>query len=149
MDLPEFADRLHSIMTDMMRLFLRRQTNDLLKGAITLPQFIILEFLKRSGDTKMSDIASFVHVSTPAATGLVDRLVQGGYASRLLDTSDRRLVKIHITSKGSGAVKQVNDQRRQMIIDTFGRMDEKERSDYLRILTKMRDILRETKEDRS
>jgi len=142
----EFADKMNEIMPIVVKEFARRQINELYKGKITLPQFLILELLHREGESKMKDLAGFMKVSTAAMTGIVDRLVKYGYALRAYDTQDRRIIRIKLTSKGAVLVKKVNQQRRQMTINIFGKISEDERQDYLKILMRIRDILTQEKE---
>lgn len=144
--LSEFADRLNEIIPVIMKEFSQRQANELFKGAITLPQFVILNFLGRQGRSKMTDIAHFMNVTTAAMTGVVSRLVKSGYVRRTYDSRDRRIIFIKLTPKGTGLVKRVDCQRRQMIIDIFGRISGEERENYLNILTHIRDILTEQKQ---
>lgn len=144
--LSEFADKMHEIMPVIIREFARRQVNELYKGKITLPQFLILEFLHREGESKMTTLAHFMNVTTAAMTGIVERLVRGGYVIRVFDPKDRRIIKIRFTSKGSELVKKINQQRRRMIIKIFGRISQVEREDYLRILMHIKDILTQKKE---
>jgi hypothetical protein len=40
-------------------------------------------------------------------------------------------------------VKKINAQKRQMIIEIFGKISQEEREDYLRILMRIRQILNE------
>lgn len=136
-----FADRINDIMPIMIREFAKYQVNELSKGKITLPQFLILGFLEKSGEAKMSVLAHFMAVSTAAMTGTVDRLVKCGYVTRESEPQDRRVIKIKITLKGRELIKKINSQRRQVIIDIFGKISEGDRSDYLRVLTKIEEIL--------
>lgn len=145
LSLSEFADKMSEIMPWIIKEFARRQTNDLYKGKITLPQFLILDFLARENEPKMTALAHFMHVTTAAMTGIIDRLVRDGYVLRGHDSKDRRIVKIRLTAKGAELVKKVYKQRRQMIIDIFGRISEADRQDYLRILKQIKEVL--TKED--
>jgi len=141
MPIQEFADRINDIMPVMIKEFAKRQVNELSKGKITLPQVLILDFLEKSGEAKMSDLAHFMSVSTAAMTGTIDRLVNYEYVVRELEPKDRRVIKIKITSKGSDIIKKINCQRRQMIIDIFAKVSEHDRSDYLRVLTKIEEAL--------
>ena len=141
MSIQEFADRINNIIPIMIKEFSKYQVNELSKGKITLPQFLILGFLEKSGEAKMSDLAHFMSVSTAAMTGTVDRLVSYGYVIRELEPKDRRVIKIKIISKGSNIIKKINYQRRQMIIDIFAKVSEHDRSDYLRVLTKIEEAL--------
>ncbi len=136
-----FADRLATLLPQFIRLISRRQSNELYKGKITLPQFLVLEFLHREKEAIMSRIAGSMSVTTAATTGIVDRLVRDGYVSRENNVKDRRIVLIKLTSKGENLVDKVARQRRRMIMDTFGKLAEKERQAYLHILTKVYGIL--------
>lgn len=139
--LSEFADKLNDMMPVIMKEFARRQTNELYKGKITLPQFLVLEFLETDGEVKMKDIAQFMHVSTAAMTGIVDRLVREGYVVRAFDAVDRRIIKAKLTVRGSSIVKKINEQRRDMTIRIFEKISETDRNEYLKILRQIRDIL--------
>lgn len=139
--LTEFADRINELMPEMIREFTKRQTNELFKGTITLPQFLILTLLYKKEESRMTDVAHFLNVTTAAATGLVDRLVKYDYVRRVYEPKDRRIIKIKLTAKGTELVKKICEQRRQMIMEIFGKISQPEREDYLKILTRMHQIL--------
>ncbi len=48
----EFADKLNLLIPEIMRGFSKYQTNELFKGKITLPQFIILGSLAKQKELK-------------------------------------------------------------------------------------------------
>ncbi|MDD5679959.1 MAG: MarR family transcriptional regulator [Candidatus Omnitrophica bacterium] len=141
MPLSEFADRVGSIMSVLMRNFLKQQTDKFYQMKITIPQFAILNFLSTEGEHKMTDMAKFMNVSTAAVTGIIDRLTKSGYVTRKHDPDDRRIVRVKLTDKGIDLVKKSFHQRRQMIIDMFGKISQKEREDYLHILTHIKERL--------
>lgn len=141
----QFADQLQEIMPVIMRGLIKREEGGLLKGKITPAQFIILDFLAKRGESKMTDVAHFIGVTTAAMTGIVDRLVRDNYAVRVFDPKDRRIVKVRLTAKGIELVKRTRHQKRQMIIRIFNKIPEAERQDYLRILGHIRDILEKQK----
>lgn len=141
LSLVEFADNLNKIMPLIIKEFARRQVNELYKGKITLPQFLILNFLSQQGESRMTDMANFMGVTTAAMTGIVERLVKYGYVLRIFDPADRRIIKARLTSKGAELVRRINQERRKMIINIFGKISEAERSDYLRILLRIHDVL--------
>jgi len=138
----EFAEKLSEILPFIIRELSRRQSNELFRGKITLPQFITLDYLSRREDFSMNEIARFLHVSRAAATGVVDRLVRDAYCLRYGDPNDRRVIKIKITHKGKELVKRIIQQRKEMVIQIFGKISRQEREEYLRILSKIRDILK-------
>lgn len=145
--LPEFADKINEVFPVVIRHFLKKQSNELYKGRITLPQIVILDILHREGETRMTDLAHFMGVTTAAMTGLVDRLVRDGYVERVSDPADRRIIKIKTTNRGGMLIKKITQQKRQMIIDMFGKLSQQERQDYLRIILRLRDVLTGGQED--
>lgn len=143
MTVSEFADKVGGIMSVVMRAYLKKQNSKFYQTKVTIPQFAILNFLNTEGDHKMTDMAKFMNVSTAAITGIIDRLAKYGYVVRKHDSSDRRIVQVKITPKGSDLIKKSFCERRQMIIDMFGKISEGERAEYLRILTHIKEHLTE------
>lgn len=137
----DFAQKMNRIMPEIMKGFARRQNNDVYKGKITLPQLLILELLSRQGASKMTDLAKFMKVTTAASTGIVQRLVLLGYVQREYDQSDRRIIRIRLSIKGTELLKKINQQRTQSVTKIFGQISENDRGEYLRILMQVKDIL--------
>ena len=127
------------------REFFRRNANEFSRGRITLPQLLVLDSLNENSPCRMTDLAHFMKVSTAAMTGIIERLVRHGYALRVYEPKDRRVIRIKLTAKGLGLVTKINQQKRKTIINIFSRISEEERQDYLRILTRIQNIL--TKEE--
>ena len=140
--LEEFADKINETVPLLVKEFFKQQAGDWYKEKITLPQFLTLSFLHQAGECRMKDLASSMKVSTAAMTGIVERLVRDGYAVRKYDKTDRRVIRMGLTAKGIALVKKINEQRRAMVIDIFGKLSEADRQDYIRILTQIREILR-------
>jgi len=103
-------------------------------------------FINGRGQAKMTDAARFMSVSTAAMTGIVNRMVRDGLVARLYDLKDRRVINIKLTPKGTALVKKIKEQRRAAIIKVFGMISEKERGDYLKIITRIHSILTNDKE---
>ncbi|MDP3730041.1 MAG: MarR family transcriptional regulator [Candidatus Omnitrophota bacterium] len=145
--LSDFAERIEDVMSTVMKGFAKMQTNELFKGEITLPQFFILSHLDKHGESKMNELAKFMDVTTAAATGIVDRLVRCGYAARVYDPKDRRVINIRLTRKGSNLVKRIGRQRREVTSEVFGRISKEERENYLAIMLHIRDVLTEDRKN--
>ena len=142
-DLPmsEFVDKVCEIMPIMMKGFFRQQAEGLHRMKITLPQFVVLDILNKQDESKMSDLAHFINVTTAAMTGIVDRLVRDGYIRRTSDPEDRRIILVSLTTKGDKLVKEVTDERKKHFCKIFGMISQKDREEYLRILGHVRDHL--------
>lgn len=69
---------------------------------------------------QVSDVAASLNVTVSAATGMVDRLVRAGFATRERDKKDRRVVWVTITAAGQTALAQAESERRAAMIDLFG-----------------------------
>jgi DNA-binding MarR family transcriptional regulator len=141
MTLLEFADRINMIMPFIIKEMTKRQSNELLKGIITFPQFMILLFLQEHQEAKMCEIARCMDATTAAATGMVDRLVKIDYAERKFDFKDRRVIKIRLTDKGRELVKKIEVQRKEAIIKVFSKISQGERDAYLSILSRIKEVL--------
>jgi DNA-binding MarR family transcriptional regulator len=142
----DFADRMIEVMSVMMKEFTRRQAHELFELKITIPQILILNFLNLQGESKMTDIAKFMRVSTAAMTGIVDRLVRDQYVARVFDPRDRRIIRVKLTNRGTELLKKINQHRRKTVIKLFGKISQKEREEYLKVLLRIRDTLLQEKE---
>jgi len=140
--LSEFADRLNEILPAIFREYARQHARIFSRVRLTHQQFVILHYLNREGATKMSDLARMMSVTTAAMTGLVTRLVRDGYVMRENDPDDRRIVRIALTPKGSRVARYMDEQGRRTIMDIYGRITQKEREEYLRILSHLKERLK-------
>ncbi len=139
----EFADRVSGIMPVIMKEFMKGQAGDFHKMKITLPQFAIMDILEREKEANMTDLAKAMGVTTSAMTGVVDRLVRDGYASRTRDLKDRRIVHIKLTPKGTKTLRTAIDGRKKATIRIFGVISQEERERYLLILEHIKEHLSE------
>lgn len=139
--LAEFADKLTEIMPVLMKASLKGIPQGFYKTKITMPQFIVLDMLNRSGEMKMTDLAHLLNVTTAAVTGLVDRLTRDGFVARQHNAEDRRIVKVKMTAKGAGVVGTMIEKRKKATMEIFGMISQEERDEYLRILMHIRDHL--------
>ena len=71
----------------------------------SLLEFETLRFVEESGQPHMRDIAKNFHVSPPAATLMIDSLVKAKMLRRILDSKDRRSVRVSLTSHGEKILK--------------------------------------------
>lgn len=141
LSLSEFSEKVSMLMPVIAREFVKLQSAEYLKTKITMPQFIVLEILHHRGESKMTDLAGALDVTTAAMTGIVDRLVRDKYVSRGEDAEDRRIVNIILTPKGQKTVKTMTEARKRITMKLFGNISNQEREQYLNILTRVHDEL--------
>lgn len=138
-----FAKDLTMLLPLLMRGILKRQSDEIAKGKITMPQYLVLDLIEARGALKMSEIAAAMSVSLPAMTGIVDRLHLTAMVERCYDPKDRRLIRINLSGKGRKMVHKIRNQREATISDVFGQLSEQERQSYLKIIKKVVNVLYE------
>jgi len=143
----QFVKEMMVIMPVLLRNMHKIQSDAVMRGHITVPQFLALDMIMRRGSLKMSSIARELKVSTPAATGIVERMHALGMVARRYDRLDRRVILIAITPKGKKVVQTLHKERGRMIGKLFGCLTAAERASYLKILTKVHNVA--SKKDRS
>jgi DNA-binding MarR family transcriptional regulator len=146
LSLHAFADRLNEIMPLIMKGFFRKQASPLV-GTLSPAQFLLLNYLQGQGESTMTAVARHLEVTTAAVTGLVERLVRDGYVQRLSDPRDRRIIKVRLSAKGSSLLTKLTEQKRAVILKVFSRISERDRREYLRIVTQVRDIISEASDE--
>ncbi|MFA5099557.1 MAG: MarR family winged helix-turn-helix transcriptional regulator [Candidatus Omnitrophota bacterium] len=139
--LTDFAESIVEVIPEVARGFWKWEIKELTSGAITPPQFFIMIYLHKMGQARMTDIARYLFVTTAASTGIVERLVKGGYVERVYDPADRRIIKVKLTGKGLMMVKKTIGHKIDRIKEIFGKLSGTDREAYLRILTNIKDIL--------
>jgi len=139
--LKKFADELASLMPSIMRGVLKKQSDEVMSGHITMPQFIVLELIKIKGGLRMTEIASEMGITLPAATGLIDRLHTLKMITRVYNKNDRRIIRVILSSKGKRIVANIVSKRMMMIKNVFGKLTEIERQTYLKILRKVHNVI--------
>ena len=143
MDLNIFSKKLSSIMPDLMRQFLRRQSGALARGKISVPQMAIMQLLLKEKICTMTDISEHLGITMAAATGLADRLVAAKLVQRSGHLKDRRIVNITLTEKGKAIVQDARRQMEKVTEDVFGKLTDEERKNYLHIVEKLLLIMKQ------
>ena len=136
-----FTEETTAILPYIIRGILKKQTDALKQGTITIPQYLVLDLLSTHNLLKMKDIARELNISLPAATGLINRLYGIKMVERIYDKTDRRVIHIQVTARGKNTIEKIRLQRQHTIKEIFSKLTEKERNDYLKILKKLKKIL--------
>ncbi|MDP9292355.1 MAG: MarR family transcriptional regulator [Verrucomicrobiota bacterium] len=131
------AERLADIFTVLQRKFLFNLSKELSRGNVSFPQYFLLAFLGHEKCLTMSEIAQKMEHTTAAATGLIDRLENLGYAKRSHATEDRRKVKVCITPAGAELVERVRKDMVTNLIKMMHRLDPHEQQAWVQIYEKI------------
>ncbi|UTR15524.1 MarR family transcriptional regulator [Salipaludibacillus sp. LMS25] len=93
---------------------------------ITPPQFVALQWLHEYGDMTIGELSSKMYLACSTTTDLVDRMEKNELVERVKDTNDRRVVRIHLLSKGAIIIREVIKQRQiylQDVLEDFSKED--------------------------
>ncbi len=78
-------------------------------------QIKLMLHLAIHGPQTMSEVADGLEVTTPAITGLVDKLEKRGLVERVRDSQDRRVVRVRLAPRAQQlAETHLTERRRQM-----------------------------------
>ena len=83
----------------------------------------LLRILDEYPGQTVGDIAKYMHVSYPAATKTIDKLVRLGFLRRREDSKDRRIAHLHLTASGKKLVERYQELKRNQIssiMDSIG-----------------------------
>ncbi len=85
----------------------------------------------------MKQLADSLHISSPSATSLVNRLVRTGWVGRLHDKQNRRLVRLRLTPSGKTILRKKHERRRQVLRRIFGLLTTAEQLELARLHEKL------------
>jgi DNA-binding MarR family transcriptional regulator len=93
-----------SVLREWMEALTIRSMDALMSYAraseLSLPQLHLVMFLYHGGSCGVRDIGARMEMSSPAASQMIERLVQAGLLERAEDPDDRRVRQIALTEKG-------------------------------------------------
>lgn len=104
---------------------------------LTVLQAQALIYLQKKKKVSMSEIASNFKISLPTATSLSDKLVNAGLIERQSDKSDRRIVYLIITDKGTKLLAEAMIQRGKKIKKILSLLSTEEKQQLLKIMKKL------------
>ena len=138
MDKP--LDKWHELILNFIQIrqiFSRQHECNLERKMTTMLQFEALNYVGATKKNTMNSLAEYLKTSLSSTSQLTRRLIKLGFIEKNNDSSDRRIVRLCITSKG-----QKEQERVKKIIETkmakiFGKVPEKDLVDLVRIQKKI------------
>jgi len=96
---------------------------------ITLAQYRTLIVLASRGPQRLADLAGWLGVTPPTAGRMCDRLSQRGYVARQREDSDRRVVRVSLTSAGRSVIDEASRQRKRYIATIMAELPKSRQQD--------------------
>ena len=110
---------------------------------LTLGQIKLTMFLLHQGRRTVGEVADGLGVSMPAASELVDRLVEAGMVERAADPADRRKVLVGLTTRAEAFGGRLRALRRAQVRAALERLAPAERPVFVRSLEALVEALRQ------
>lgn len=133
-----WATELAEIISFLQRRSLLRLTKQVSATKISIPQYTLLGFLYSHESLNMGQLATFMGHTTPATTGLIDRLTEAGLVERSHLPLDRRQVIVKITPKGRQIVEDIKSDLANCVTRIGERLSADDRDAWLRIYQEIR-----------
>jgi DNA-binding MarR family transcriptional regulator len=93
---------------------------------VTMPQAKLLYLLGAGGDLHMSELVTRLGVSLSTVSGLVDRVVDHGFATRREDAADRRQVVVGLTPAGAAFIDHFRELNARQLRELLAILDDRE-----------------------
>jgi DNA-binding MarR family transcriptional regulator len=100
---------------DVIRVGMRSQ----LDSGLSVPQFRCLNFIDRQPGCSLGEVATFLGVTMPTASAMVDRLARAGHVDAALAADDRRRAQLNISDAGKALLEQVRADARSELAATL------------------------------
>lgn len=126
-------DRLAEMTLYLQRHFLISLNHRASSFKLSVSQFTLLGLLAENGALTMGHVAALMGHSTPAATGLVDRMAKAGWVCRKPSPEDRRQVYVEITNQGRKVVEAARQDMLRCLEEVNSRLSTEDRKAWLRI----------------
>ena len=123
---PFFASYSTSLWVRFLRFNLashKKLESDLGKVGVTPPQFYVLATIGYAGSLPFGEIGAKMMVTVSNLTGIVDRLEEKKLVLRKRDETDRRVVHVTLTEKGTKLYKSTIPLFEKSISEIFSSLD--------------------------
>jgi DNA-binding MarR family transcriptional regulator len=128
----------------LLKRFYLRPSLDGPGGELSGSEFFACSVLGRKGKCTMSQLAQECGLALSSMTGVVDRLVAGGYVKRIRDDEeDRRRVFVELDRKGEKIYQDLLESEMEMIITMMESLKPQEQEALLDALGKALASLKE------
>ena len=104
------AKQFNTALRDWAEIFMTHSMREWVRfvksSGLSMPQFSTLMRLYYHGGCGISEISAHLDVTAPAASQMVDRLVQMGLLERGEDPNDRRAKQVTLSAKGRALIEK-------------------------------------------
>lgn len=99
--------------------------------------FGVLGCLAEAGPLSVSEVGRKLHLTSGAATSVIDRAERRGWVERRRRRADRRTVTVELTAEGRAVFERIDPEVRSGLVALFSGLSEVERAQLARLLEKL------------
>ena len=139
----DFGAEISKLMPLLIREMTRKKDTIFSSGELTVAHIAIIEYLSEKGISNMTDIAMMLSLSMSSSTSIIDKMIEMKSVKRARSEKDRRVVLVMLDEKGIDTAGRIMKERKNVFNDLFSPLEDSEKSEYLRLLKKIHDNLRD------
>ncbi len=103
---------------------------------LTPVQFAAMQTLVSNPDIEQAQIASLIAYDRATIGGVIDRLEQKGYISRIVSKHDRRARECRLTGKGESVIEEITPVVESLQQEVLEGLNAKERKQFIALAQK-------------
>ena len=113
------------------------QVNKFSTEKLTATQYLVLDYIIRSGETATGQLAKQFRISAPAISRQIKKLMADGLIVQKRDETDRRIYFNAVTPKAVKLVSQAKKLRKTMSLQIQHLLSESDRKTFVRICNRI------------
>jgi DNA-binding MarR family transcriptional regulator len=145
---PELTEAIRQLMDVITTRSMRERSHFVKASGLSMPQFGILMHLYYSNNCGISHLGEHMDISAPAASQLVDRLVQHGLVERTEDPNDRRAKQLALTPKGRELIETGLTARTRWVDELVRSLKPEDYDQVAATLSKLTEAVRDLEQSR-
>jgi DNA-binding MarR family transcriptional regulator len=126
------AEQFEQAYTNLQCLIIA-QVNKFSNERLSATQYLILDFIIRSGETATGQLAKQFRISPPAVSRQIKKLMHDGLIVQKRDETDRRIYFNAVTPKAVKLVSQAKQLRQTMSLQIQRLLSDSDRKTFIRL----------------
>lgn len=102
---------------------------------LTNLQYVVLEVLWRFNELTANELGKLLNIDKATLSGVLDRMVDGGWLKKKQDANDKRVNRIYLNEKAYHLKEDLIEERKQANEELLSRFSQEERVLLKRLLT--------------
>lgn len=131
------ADEILDVIPLIMRS-IRAKLRSQHSCGLSVPQLRALSFAERNRDAALADLSGHLGLMPPAASNLVNGLVISGLIKRTPNSSDRRRIRMSLTSTGRKELKHARQIAQKCLLEKLAALTPAECEQVSTVMQKLR-----------